>query len=360
MAKRKPPIVTSKVTKVLIHQKNNKDKLIPSPDTQTGFIRPFSYVIDQQAVQTPQTISRIKRYRRKRFWPKGHNRRLKKHQVGQRRNGDQVEYEDEQIVVEDKVDHEDDNGGNDESESEFDDEKPSIHFHLDSLIDHNVLSYLVEELPWDDLLSRNSLNRVVEEKFVTEHLVEEGGEDEDTNHRGWGKEVEHGNEWTLVDDKHRSFLKQQAAQSQAAHGENLERSDQTGEKAQFQVQTFQPKYPQTHPQVQANPPPNPQPRPQPRPQSRPEPLPKPQASVSSTHVIRYRECPIHFKEHFARYVPRGEVRTSLSHYMECQRENRLGAEPFGNLFHSSWTTSSDNFGSRSGPEPVLSKTGSTV
>lgn len=157
-----------------------------------------------------------------------------------------------------------------------------LHIHLKSLIDTDLISYLVNEVPWSDIFDGgNKLTRTEDVKYVTEHLVEEGDADAGFNRNHWDQEYKRGAGW---DDR-----KSEAGLQTAAMAES-------GSMEQKRL---------TH--VDRN--------------------------IRRTHSIRKDDCPSYFGRHFGA----GAIavrRTSLPHYIECERERKLGANPFGNLFDS--------------------------
>ena len=97
--------------------------------------------------------------------------------LGHRRSETSGDYVDEDVFEED-YDY-------DEEEDE-DEGMPgrNIHIHLESLLGLDVLNYLVENVPWHDLLGGNKLSRTEEVRYVSEHMVEEGDEDEEKTNLG--------------------------------------------------------------------------------------------------------------------------------------------------------------------------------
>lgn len=172
-------------------------------------------------------------------------------------------------------------------EEDDDDDRKDLHIHLKSLVDSDVLSYLLEEVPWQDLLANNKLSRTEEVKITQEHLFEEGGEDEDTSQVGFGKDFQ-----TEKDQSRDNFLIYEDN-----YKDEWDRSDNN-----------------VHNSIIVG-----------------TPIEKVQGPTDKTHLIRRSDCPRYFAKQFHRYALDGKVRSSLIHHIQCEKEKKFGSNPFGKM-----------------------------
>ena len=93
------------------------------------FVRPYSYIIEEKTVY-PEVVK--KSARRSDFDD----------------NYDDNDSDEDDNEEEEEVDEDDD-----------DDLRKNIHIHLKSLLNKDLLSYLIEQVPWDELLAPSRLTR---------------------------------------------------------------------------------------------------------------------------------------------------------------------------------------------------------
>ncbi len=60
-----------------------------------------------------------------------------------------------------------------------------VHIHVRTLLDGRSLRLLWDQVPWEELLAADRLSRVVEERFVTEHVLQGAVEDSAYDHAGF-------------------------------------------------------------------------------------------------------------------------------------------------------------------------------
>ncbi len=91
--------------------------------------------------------------------------------------------------------------GNEEDGEQLNVEKEQVrdvHIHLQNLLDFSTLKYLLEEIPWGELFAANRLSRVVQEKYITEHIVRETDKKQVYDHAGVTAEGGYNARWRNV------------------------------------------------------------------------------------------------------------------------------------------------------------------
>ena len=148
--------------------------------------RPYSYIIEEQKFYPQSSISTSS----------SENRR------------------DEQWVRPPPVHHHehhqyddiDDDDDEEEANFDVDDDEEDDDFEIEAnegLDLNDLLKYVIENIPWEDLLSPSKLTRTEEVRYITEHLVEEGGENEDVAAVGFGRDYEQETEAETVRTRRR-------------------------------------------------------------------------------------------------------------------------------------------------------------
>ena len=275
--------------------------------------RPYRFMIEQKAMPTARParlMKPVKKTPRRTKWRRKKTKRLypRRKKISNRRN-DNPERRDyfEESIEDEEIQHDHDL---DDSRADGDASSNSgdIHIHLKSLLDTELMSYLMSEVPWGDFFAGNKLSRTEEVKYITESLIEEGDENEDHSKFGWNRESEKGTTWLDNDEHRRRYEDETNGELETSVDEGLDVEKQEAQD------------------------------------------PSEVRKISQTHTVYHADCPYYFSRTFNKWNKYGVARTSLLGYMECEKEKNLGSNPFGGInFDSSKSdvgsaTSDDNNG----------------